>query len=1034
MSGISSGVGLISGINTAQLIEQLMALEARPIQNLQSRVGALDTRRAAFLDLSAQLMAIRNSVSNFHQQSFFQRFQSKSSNENVLLANASQNALPGSATIRVHSLVTNHAMVSRGFVDANSTPIGVGTMTIESSAARVDNSTELNLLNGGRGVKRGVIQITDRNGASAEVDLSRAFTIQDVLDAINSNTTIAVRASVTGVPTFGMNGPTGDRIVLEDTSSGAGNLSVLDVGGGSTAQDLGIAASVSEGRIDGADLMRIDMTTLLSALNDGNGIDRLRQGATAGDLIFNTSSGSFSVSLSDVLQINTDLRALNSGNGVRLGVIRITDRNGDTADVDLTEAATIGDVRAAMLDAGLAISVTTVNSRLLITDTSSATGANANTLKIEDISGHAAQDLGIAGEVESNSINGRDVYRVASVGDLVRAINHAHGNNGQVSAAISLDGKHLELTTAANAGTVTIAAGVDSTGVFSQAAKDLGILNATISAGGRMNTRRLVGGLNTTLLATLNGGAGVGRGVVSMTDGHGRSTVLDFSTAATLGDVIDLINNDTATGIAASVNRAGNGIVLRDESGGSAAMTISDDVGTLAADLNIAGTFAPGTNAAAESGNLQRQYISRRTSLAGLNAGSGIGTGTISITGTNGGIHQINVGNNIQTVGELIDTMNLVLPSTIQARINDRGDGILIEDSAAGAGKLTVADQTGRVASALRLVGEAKAGQTVIDGSFETTIEVGATDTLTQLAQRLNEANAGVSASIISDGSTTNPFSLTITSTTSGRRGAMTIDTGGLDLGLGTLTAAQDALVSVGTGGGTASILVASASNTLTDVLPGVTINLLSASSDEVTVTTDQDINGIVESIRGFVDRYNQAQGKIDELTSFNNETFARGTLFGDRTVDQVRQRLQRVMMRPFEGADPAVARLFNVGIRLGSGNRLEFNETRFRETYEQSPELVEQLFTTAETGLGAVLQTTLDEMTRSFDGLLARRNDVLEEQQKILNDRISQMNILLAAKQRRLESQFAGLESTLAALQDQQSALLSIAQLTAGG
>ena len=107
MSGITSGIGLISGINTSDLINQLMALEARPLQTLQRRVQEIDTRRAAFMELSAQLLAMKNAVTNFHRMSFFQRFSATSSNENVLLASASEDAIPGTAKFGFGSPATN---------------------------------------------------------------------------------------------------------------------------------------------------------------------------------------------------------------------------------------------------------------------------------------------------------------------------------------------------------------------------------------------------------------------------------------------------------------------------------------------------------------------------------------------------------------------------------------------------------------------------------------------------------------------------------------------------------------------------------------------------------------------------------------------------------------------------------------------------------------------------------------------------------------------------------------------------------------
>ena len=130
MSGISSGIGLISGIDTATLIERLMAIEARPVQDLQGRVQAVDVQRTAFLGISAKILALKNTILPFDDLSFFRKFNSSSSNEAILTADANAGAVPGSYTFRVRSLATNHAVISRGFTDADTTPVGVGILPI----------------------------------------------------------------------------------------------------------------------------------------------------------------------------------------------------------------------------------------------------------------------------------------------------------------------------------------------------------------------------------------------------------------------------------------------------------------------------------------------------------------------------------------------------------------------------------------------------------------------------------------------------------------------------------------------------------------------------------------------------------------------------------------------------------------------------------------------------------------------------------------------------------------------------------------
>lgn len=1045
MSGISTGVGLISGINTAQLIEQLMAIEARPVTNLQARGKAIDAQRAAFLSISAQILAVQNAASKFKKISFFRRFASKSSDENVISAVAGESATVGSTTLRVHSLVTTHALASRGFADADRTPIGIGSLHLESAAARVDKSTDLDELIGGRGVRRGTITITDRSGASADVDLSMAFTVSDVLEAINSNTKVNVRAYVTGMAS---NGAQGDRIVIEDESGGTGSLVIADKNGGFTAKDLGIAASISGSRIDGADIYHLAESTLLSALNDGNGVDRLGPASGGSDLSFHTTLGDFDVSLSDVMTEMTSVRALNAGNGVRLGVIRITDRSGASAEVDLTQATTVGEIHEALSSTGLRFSVTYSNSKFIFTDntvppppptpttpsdpdTPAAPAPELKNFKIEDVSGFAAADLGIAQDVESNTIQGSELYRMNTVGDLVRAINLATGNNDYVQAEVSADGTGITLRALGEGNAVSIITGRSTSGQVSQAAADLGLLNATFAAGQDYTTRPLVGGLNTVLLKTLGGGGGLTGGVVSFTDGAGRTSQIDFTSARTLQDVIDIINADQGLGLSASVNAVGNGITLQDESAGGGAVTIADVSGTLAADLGIAGQFDASSAAEISSGNLQRQYISRQTTLASLNGGSGINLGSMRITDSNGSVYDIKLDASYKNVGQVIDRINLVNPAVIEAKINATGDGILITDHSTGVGKMKIEDRDGgTVAADLRLAGTVKAGSNSIDGSFELTVDVHASDSLSDISAKINALKGGFSATVMSDGGTTNPFALTITSRVSGRRGELMVDSGNLDLGLSTITRPRDAVVTVGQSGGGSAMLVTNSTNTLKNVIPGVTLNLLSESETDITVTTDQDIDSMVAAMQEFTDAYNSAQEAIDKNISFDQESKARGPLLGDSTVSLIRTRLHSAVSRSFQDVDPRVSRLSSIGIRLAGNNRLEFDPERFREAYAATPELVEDLFTQAETGFGARLEENLDDLTRSFDGVLARKDTLLADQQEVLSDRIDSLNILLEAKRKRLQNQFVGLESSLAALQGQQNSLSQLALL----
>lgn len=1033
MTGISTGIGLVSGIDIESLIDQLIAIEAAPIQNLENRSNKIDAQKAAFSEIVANLLSIKNLSLPFTESSLFHKFQAASSNSGVATATASAGASVGSVSFRVHSLVGTHSVVSKGYADKATTPIGTGSLSFEVGNGMVNPGNDLDLLNGGSGVERGKIKITDRSGASAEVDLTTAVTVQDVLDAING-AGLNVAASVTSLPE---EGATGDRIVLNDGTAAeqiTSNLIVEEVAGGTTAQSLGIAANAAESRIDGGDLVQLTETLPLSILNDGNGVGKAIAGADIKFTVSGFDTSEFTVSLSDNLTTSTPLALLNSGAGVREGTIRITDRLGQSADIAIDPEGTVGDVINAINSQGLAVDAFTVNSHISLTDTSGLGSDVENELTIEDVDGFAASDLGLAGSAAGN-LTGKDVYRVNTVGDVVRVINYAYAGSTGAGLAdfarISDDGNGLTFQALGLGEEVTVSAITNSNGVASTAAVDLGLIDAvdetaTFSAE-PLETRRLISGLNTVLLRTLNGGKGIEElGSLVLTDSSGQTTPapIDVSQAESLQDVIDLINA-APTGLVASVNSSGNGITIKDTAGGQSGVLIQDATGTLATDLGIAGSFDPGQTEF-KSGNLQLQYVTRRTLLEDYNGGKGVTPGSMRITDANGQSSTVLLAANAKNIGQVIDAINTGTPAHVTARINDNGDGILIEDSSGGSLPLKIENMAGStVASDLLIAGEAALNENFIDGSLEVTVDIAATDTLEDVVEKINASGGAFSASIFNDGGSFNPYSLTVTSSVSGAGGQLSIDSSGVDFGFDTLTQAKDAVVTLG--GGT---LITSGTNTLSEAIAGVTIDLLAASDEEITVTVSKDVDSTVDSVQAFVDAFNKTQETIDSRTSFDAETFEQGILFGDPTVNTVRSRLHRTLLNPVEGAPDVLNRMFQVGLKIGANNRLEFDETKFRDVLEANPEAVEELFTLDETGFGDLVQDTVDGLANEFDGTITLKNNLLTDRQELLADQIERLGELLEAKRARLEAQFLAMESALAGLQDQQSALASLSGL----
>ncbi len=1007
MGTLSSGVGLISGLNIQQIVEQLIAVEARPRDLLTARIGRIDAQRAAYADISARVTALLGRVSALRSQTAFTATRATSSNESILTVSAAPGAAVSSATFVVRSLAAAHQLVSGGFRNGDAT-LSAGALTIESAAARADRRTGLAELNGHTGVQRGAFALRDASGEEATIRIGEAQTLADVVDRINQ-AGVNIRAAVDG-----------NRLTLTETTGG--QLQIREVDGGRTAADLGFAAGSTSatGVLTGRDLLFLADSTPLAALNDGNGLRTARGG---GDFrIVASDLTNIEVDLSDVIKVDTRIERLNDGQGVTLGRIRISTRDGGRQEVDLTGLTTVGEIKTAIEDAVDGVTVTLTGSRLVVADTRTippnedGTPGTPRALIIEDIDGGTtARQLGIAGRAESGTYTGRDILHVDSLRSVIAAINYASNNTGQVVAAIAADGRSLTLTdNAGGTGRLALQA-VD--GSSSRALADLGFQFGEYGRDSVVAGARILGGVDTTLLSTLNGGNGLAGGVLRITAGA-ASFDADLSAAQTLNDVIAGINSAaTAAGAGVTAALDGNGTRLLLSTTDGSVLSVADLSGSLGADLGLAGA-APAS--ALRSDNLQRRYLGENTELAALNNGRGVSLGAFRITNSAGRIADINLGiGRVTTLQDVIDEINAA-DIDVTARLNDTGDGLLLEDSAGGGLGLRVEDVGGTTARDLNIRGEATGGR--IDGAFEFRFDVAGGETVDELIGRINERGNLATAAGLNDGSGFNPYRLSIASSASGRIGELLLDGGTTGLNFSTLSRARDAVVVVGEDP-ESGIVLTSSTNTLENVVGGLTLNLSGVDDEPVTVAVERDRESITTAIEGLVSDFNAIMDRIDDLSSYDPETERAGALLGDGALQIVQNRLFRLVTGALPGAGGDIRRLSDVGVRVGDGARLTFDRERFSEALEGNEDAVVAFFTNPDTGVAARMKTELDRLTQT-GGVLKRRSDGLGDQREALTDRIDAINTLLERKRERLTRQFLAMEQALSRLQAQQQAL----------
>lgn len=1076
MGGISAGVGLISGIDSASLIEQLLAVESRVKIPIQARIARLATAKSALLDINSSLLGLQSFASAFRVNSVFDSVNALSSNPDVLGVTASGRPQPGSYSFLVKQLAKSSQYLSHGFASRDSTPLGLDSLSLELGNGRLDSDVQLSNLNGGEGVQRGVISITDRSGASAQVDLSQTTSVNEVLDKINGTAGISIQASIDG-----------DHILLTDLSAGGGAITVSNGIGNSTATDLGIEGSSAGTTLVGDDINRLGMNTSLSALNGGLGVF-IRDGVT--DFTLDFGGTSYDIDLGQVNAPITGeslLEKLNNGDGIAINDdpeqpdFTITSSTGISVDIDLgrildEDGLTLQDEVESVQDL-----IDRVNGTLSdefgpgqVTMTINATGdgfiitdnlGGASDLQVSGAGPGAsatATDLGIIGSSSSGVITGTTVLnevqtaRAQTIQDLSDRVFDATA--GRVTVEVASDGKSLEFNSGGLAATITAGAPGftgDPADISARTLNNLGFTEgADISTTGG---DRVLSGFGSALLSNIKGGSGIGgAGTLIVTDSAGSTLEINgLDSAETVSELIDTVNEQlqaAGVGVTMSLDSARSGVVFTDTADGGAELGIT---GSLASVLGVDSISTTGT---ISSGNLEIQYVSQSTRLSDLNFGRGVGTGTFRLTDSTGASTTVTIDGDDESLYEVMKLIN-TRGLEIRAEINANGDGIDLIDTTSETGaiatsKMKIEDVSGNVASSLRIDGEASTAGGDINGSYAIEIDLDVTDTMDDLISKLDEMDAPITATVLNTGAGSKPWYLSFTSSISGTAGDLVIDTGGVDLGLDELVRAQDAQAFVGSTNPAEALLVSSSNNELDYVVDGLSIDLLKVDDNPVTITVERDEASILTAVTSFTDSFNEVISKINTYDSYDAETEVRGPLLGDSTVALVRSRLYATLQGRVQNVEGPYQYLSQVGIRLGSNGEIEFDEDKFQQAYAGDPEGVEALFTaydaqttTSESldevgpgitierndtfysslGFGDLFSQLLEGLTDSTIGAVTLADERFQTQIDSQNDRIELIDQRIDAKRERLQREFFAMEAALAQMQGQQGALMSL-------
>jgi flagellar hook-associated protein 2 len=789
--------------------------------------------------------------------------------------------------------------------------------------------------------------------------------------------------------------------------------------------------------------------------------------------------GTVTVRFGDNVERSPGLDLLNGGAGIQRGKIRITDRSGASAEMDLTSVQTVDDVLDAINgNTTINVTATTHGGSIRLTDN---TGGGSN-LKVQEVGrGTTAASLGLAViNAAATVADGEDILKLTAdtplsvlndgkgvlvstvlpdisytlrdgtsgsidfsplgsggekpqtettLGDIVDAINAAAP--GDLKAEIGVDGKGLVLTDLTDpgegGGSFTLQSPFGST-----ALANLGLDRQAV--GGVITGRQVVGGLKTVLLSSLNGGQGLGNlGSLQLTDRNEATDTADLSAASTLEDVIDAINA-AEVGITARVNDAKNGILLSDTTGASTSHLIVADAnvesaGTAAA-LNVA---ADTVKTSVNSGDLHLQVVSESTNLSDLNGGAGIALGKFTITTSAGHATEIDLAKDKpQTVGDLVKLINQK-SGYVLAKINDTGDGIELIDLEHGSGTFRVAEKGSTTASDLHLLRAAVTrdyGGTmsnIIDGSMTQTIALAAGESLDDLETKINALSMGVNASTYNDGSS-RPYRLALTSQRSGRLARFVVDTSALEsLSLTETARARDALLAFGSSGsGAPAMLLASATNKFTGALPGVTLQITQPSATAVSITVGASDTSVVAGVQALIGNYNNFREKLNDDTKYNAATNTGAVLFGDSAALRLDRELSQLLTSRLSGAG-SVQSLRELGISLKNDGTLALDEATLQAKFADDPQGVQDFFAKKDVGFSAKMAVLIEQMTGQDVSLMAHRFKALDDTIDRNQDTVDAMNKRLEIQRERLTAEFARVEVAISKMQSNMSILDSI-------
>ena len=299
-------------------------------------------------------------------------------------------------------------------------------------------------------------------------------------------------------------------------------------------------------------------------------------------------------------------------------------------------------------------------------------------------------------------------------------------------------------------------------------------------------------------------------------------------------------------------------------------------------------------------------------------------------------------------------------------------------------------------------------------GAVEKDISVSSSDTLTKIATKINEAEMGIQASVVTDVDGKERLMLRSKETGTDKAFTVDIDPDLTKLGQAKAQAAQNAKVELN------GMEVESSSNTFANTIPGMSFTVSELTSTAATLNVKADTEAMKKNIQEFVDTYNELNDLLTQSTKYVEESKTAGVLQGDSATVSLQNSL-RMLTQGISGSTGGLTRLAEIGIQMQEGGKLSTDTTKLDKALTNL-EGLKGLFANKADALGqgggiAVNFKNFTDKLLSFDGTLNTKTDSLERTLKSNSAEQTKVNTRADTLEKRLYAQYSALDTKMASL-----------------